>query len=104
MDPSVRAFFGNFDRYVSANRKSEIDAMIIVGEVSRFASSVAGQAQGWKTDILWVDRVDANNILVEANMTVRLLNRQDESGLAVFRLSQVGNTWKLSGVEIFEVR
>ena len=77
--------------------------MIIKGEVARFGSSIAGQAQEWATQILSVDRIDANNVLVEANMSVKLLNRNNESGLAVYRLSKVGTDWKLSDVEIFEV-
>ena len=48
--------------------------------------------------------IDSDNVLVEAAMTVRLLNREIETGLAVFKLTRVAGSWKLSGVEIFEVR
>ncbi len=102
-DPGVKAFFVSFDKVVSANNKSGIDSMVVNGEVARFAGRVAGQAQEWKTEVLHVDRIDANNILVEATMSVKLLNRGNENGLAVYRLSKVGNGWKLSGVEVFEI-
>jgi tetratricopeptide (TPR) repeat protein len=102
-DPAVKAFFDAFDKAVAANNKSEIDSLILNGEIARFASSVAGQAQAWKTDILHIDKIDNNNMLIEVNMSVKLLNRENETGLAVYRLSRDGNGWKLSDVEIFEV-
>jgi len=103
IDPSVTSFFSNFDKAVSSNRKAPVDALILAGEVSRFAIKVAGQAQKWNSEVLRVEKIDATNVLVEANMSVQLLNRQNENGLAVFRLSKVNGTWKLSAVEIFEV-
>ena len=99
----VNNFFNLFDKAVRANNKSEIESMIVKGEVARFASSVAGQAQEWSTLILNVDIIDENNVLVETTMNVRLLTRENESGTAVYRLTKVGNSWRLSGVEIFEV-
>jgi Tfp pilus assembly protein PilF len=102
-DPAVKAFFEAFDKAVAANNKSEIDSLILNGEIARFASSVAGQAQAWQTDILHIDKIDDNNMLIEVNMSVKLLNRENETGLAVYRLSRGGNGWKLSDVEIFEV-
>ncbi len=74
------------------------------GEMVRFAANLAGQAQIWETKVVHADKLDANNVLVEVNLRVRLLNRNEESGIAVFYLSKVGGSWKLSGVEIFEVR
>jgi len=43
-------------------------------------------------------------LLVETTLAIKLLNREPESGTAVFRLTKVGPAWKLSGVDIFEVR
>jgi len=103
-DASISGFFSQFDRAVSANNKSEIDSLVLPGEVAAFASSVAGQAQAWSTKILWVDSLDSETVLVETEMSVRLLNRQDEAGKAVYKLSKVAGAWKLSGVEVFEVR
>ncbi len=104
VDDAIRNYFNEFDAAVNANSKSMIDSLVVAGEVSRFASSVAGQAQQWRTKIVYVDPVDPDNVLVETDLNLRLLNREDESGMAVFRLSRVGGRLKLSGVEIFEVR
>jgi tetratricopeptide (TPR) repeat protein len=103
VEAGIKTFFSNFDKAVSANSKSEIDAMVVSGEIARFAGNVAGQAQQWSTQIMQVDKIDENNIWIEANMTIKLLNREVETGMAVYRLSKVGDEWKLSGVEIFEV-
>ena len=48
--------------------------------------------------------LDANNVLVETMLTIKLLTKEVESGIAVFRLTKTGTAWKLSGVETFEVR
>lgn len=103
-DESIKGFFAQFDKAAISNRKTEIDALVMPGEIARFASGITGQAVEWRSDIKHMDRLDADTALVEANMTVRLLNREVETGLAVYRLAQTPSGWKLSGVDIFEVR
>ena len=102
--PSVKAFFADFDKAASSNRKADVDAMVMSGEVAKFASGVSGSTEQWQTQIVQIDHLDANTILVETNMTVKLLNRKVETGTAVYRLVKAGNTWKLAGVDMFEVR
>jgi hypothetical protein len=103
-DESVKAYFANFDRIAISNRKAEIEALAYPGEVTRFISGISGQTVEWKTQVNYVDKIDANNVLVETNLSIRLLNKETETGLGVFRLTRAGSSWKLSGVEIFEVR
>ncbi len=104
IDESVKTFFAQFDKAAISGSKASLDAMILSGETTRFAGGIAGQAQTWTTKILQVDKLDANTVLVEVQLNIRLLNKSDESGTAVFRLSKIGNGWKLSGIKIFEVR
>lgn len=103
-DESIRTFFSNFDKAAVANRKAEIDALVLEGEVSRFASGLTGQVVEWKTQVAQVDKLDASTVLVEANLAVRLLNKDPESGMAVYRLTRAATGWRLAAVEIFEVR
>lgn len=103
-DATVTAFFAAFDKAAAANRKAELEAMAVPGEVGRFVSGMSGQVVEWKTQVLHTDRIDANNIWAEANLSIRVLNREVETGMAVFRLTRVGSGWKLSSVDIFEVR
>jgi hypothetical protein len=72
--------------------------------MTRFSGGIAGQAQEWVTRVVRTDYLDAQNVLVEVNLNIRLLNKNAETGTAVFQLTKVANNWKLSGVEIFEVR
>ena len=103
-DPSIAAFFEQWDRAAAANQKAQLDALVSPGEASRFSSGVAGQTAAWKTEIKQVDMIDANTALVEANLAIKLLNRDPENGLAVFRLVRSGGSWKIGSVDVFEVR
>ena len=103
-DESVKTFFASFDKAAVSNRKTDLDALAVAGEVSKFVSGISGQTVEWKTNVLQVDPIDANNVWVEASLAIRLLNRDPENGTAVYRLTRVGSGWKLAGVDIFEVR
>jgi len=103
-DETVRAFFTAFDRAAVANRKAELEAMAVPGEVGQFVGGLSGQVAEWKTALQHVDRIDANNVWAEGTLTIRLLNREVETGTAVYRLTRAGGGWKLSSVDIFEVR
>jgi Tfp pilus assembly protein PilF len=104
IEESVKSFFAQFDKAAVSNRKAEVQALLLPGEVAKFAAGISGQTEIWQTKILQVDKFNDNNILVETNLNVKLLNRQPETGTAVFRLTKIGNGYKLSGVEMFEVR
>lgn len=103
-DESIKTFFNQFDKAVVGGRKAEIDTFVLPGETSRLAGGISGQAEQWQTTVVKTDKIDANNALVEVNLSIKLLNRDPESGTAVFYLSKLSDSWKLSGVEIFEVR
>ncbi|MFN0279283.1 MAG: hypothetical protein ACKVRN_11855 [Pyrinomonadaceae bacterium] len=104
VDPIFKTFFADFDKAATANRKADIDALVMPGEITKFASGVSGSTEQWQTQIKHIDRIDANTVLVETNMTIKLLNKNVETRLAVYRLAKVGNGWKLSAVDVFEVR
>jgi tetratricopeptide (TPR) repeat protein len=104
IDESIKAFFTQFDKAAISGRKADVDAMILTGEMTRFSGGISGQAQEWTTRVLRADKLDPNNAIAEVNLNIRLLNKNAETGTAVFQLSKVGGNWKLSGVEIFEVR
>lgn len=104
IDESIKTFFAQFDKAVLSGSKANVDTLIVSGEIPRFSGGISGQAQAWITKIVQVDKIDANTFVVETQLNIRLLNKSDESGTAVFRIAKVGNSWKLSGIEIFEVR
>jgi hypothetical protein len=103
-DPTITGFFEQWDRAAGANQKAQLDALVLPGEASRFSSGVAGQAAAWKSEIKQVDMLDPNTAVVETELSIKLLNKDPESGMAVFRLSRAGAGWKISSVDVFEVR
>lgn len=102
-DESIQAFFTQFDKFVVANNKAQLTTLVVPGEVTRFSSNLVGQTEQWTTKVLQVDKLSANEVLVETNLNIKLLGRNAESGTAVYRLVETARGWKLSGVEIFEV-
>ncbi|MCW5960984.1 MAG: hypothetical protein KIS76_12540 [Pyrinomonadaceae bacterium] len=103
VDESIKKFFGAFDQAAVSGRKADLDRLFVPGEVTRFAAGVAG-AQQWQTNVLFVEMIDANNAFVESSLNIRLLNREPESGTAVFQITRNGNSWKIVNVVMFEVR
>lgn len=106
VDDSIKAFFAQLDKAILSGRKTEVDGLIIPGEIPRFSGgAVSGQPSTWQTKILRADRIDANRMIVETEISVkRLTSEAGESGTAIFILARSGNTWKLAGIEVFEVR
>jgi len=104
IEESIKNFFAEFDKAAVSKSKQNVERLIVPGEMVKFSANLAGQAEIWETKVVQVDKLDANNYLVEVELRAKLLNRNQESGMAVFYLSKVGNEWKLSGVEMFEVR
>ena len=104
VDPDIKDYFARFDKAAVANRKADVDALVVAGDVTRFVSGVSGSTEQWQTNIRQVDKLDANTVLVETDLTIKLLNREAESGMAVFRLIRTSGGWKLAAVDMFEVR
>jgi tetratricopeptide (TPR) repeat protein len=106
IDETVKGFFNQFDKAASSARKTEVEALVLTGEIPRFSGGVVGgQPERWETQVLRTDKIDANHTVAETSLSVkRLGNENIETGTAVFVLAKVGNVWKLAGVEVFEVR
>jgi len=104
VDADVKDYFVRFDRAAISNRKAELDALVLSGEVTRFSSGLSGGTEQWQTQVKQVDKLDANTLLVETGLTIKLLNREPETGTAVFRLVRTASGLKLASVDMFEVR
>lgn len=103
-DEGIKAFFAQFDKAAISGRRADLEAMILSGEIPRFAGGISGQAQQWTTRIIQIEKPSPTQAVVETNLSIKMLTRDPESGTAVYRLTKVGNDWKLIGVDIFEVR
>ncbi len=104
VDAVIKTLFTDFDRVAASNRKTDIDAMFLAGEAVKFSSGISGSVEEWQTQVKYVDRIDADTVLVEANVNIKLLTKNAESGMAVYRLNRVAGGWKIAAVEMFEVR
>jgi tetratricopeptide (TPR) repeat protein len=103
VDESAKAFLANFDKTLVNGRRTDIEALVVPGELARFVSGVSiNQPQQWQTQVLRTEPLDASHLAVDVNLTIRQLDK-DASGTAVFVLAKVGGTWKLEDVQFFEV-
>jgi len=103
IDASIRSFFADFDRIVKSNRKAEVESLFFAGEENRFVTGIAGSADDWKTEVRFTDQIDSDTALVETYTNLRLLTKDPEAGLVVYRLKRSGSSWKVASVDIFEV-
>ncbi len=104
VEAAIKSFFTDFDKAAASNRKADLESLFLAGEAIKFSSGISGSTEQWQTLVKQVDKVDADTVLVEANVNIKLLNKPAESGMAVYRLSRVGGAWKVMAVEMFEVR
>ncbi|MBX3283290.1 MAG: hypothetical protein KF756_12515 [Acidobacteria bacterium] len=103
IDPAIKAFFAKFDSAAVEHKKAEVLSMVMPGELTRFAENLSGSAAKWQTSVTQVDQIGETECLVETQLATQLLTGPDQSGLAVFRMIKADGTWRLAGVEIFEV-
>ncbi|HMU33186.1 MAG TPA: hypothetical protein PKC89_04925 [Pyrinomonadaceae bacterium] len=103
IDPAIKDFFARFDAASVAHKKAEVGSMVLPGEITRFAENLSGSAAKWQTTVTQVDAVGETECLVETQLATQLLTGPEQAGLAVFRMIRTNGTWRLAGVEIFEV-
>lgn len=105
IDEAAKAFFAAFDAAVVSRQKAQLDGLIIPGELGRFSSGIlVSQPEAWQTKILRSDLVNSNRMEVEALLNIKVLNKEPASGTTLFILNRTANGWKLSGVDLFEIR
>ncbi len=104
IDPAIESFFTQFDSAINAKQGAVVEDLIVAGEMTRFGPSIVAGASEWGSKVVAVDSVDDENVWVETALRVKLLNKQPEGGIGVFRLSKIDGKWQLAGSEVFEVR
>jgi tetratricopeptide (TPR) repeat protein len=105
IDEAAKSFFANFDKAVLSRQKAQVDNLLVSGELKRFSNGITGnQPEQWETRILRTEFLDANHLAVDAGLTAKIINREQQSGTALFILARSGNGWKLAQVDLFEVR
>ena len=103
VDGTVRAFVGQLDQAITSGKKTELESRIVSGELVRFISGVIGtQPQVWQTRVLRTEQLDANLVAADVSLDTKELGRQ-RSGTALLVLARAGGSWKLLGIDLFEV-
>ena len=104
VDESARNFIKLLDQTIVSGKKAELEARIISGELVRFIGGIVGsQPDIWQTKVLRTESLDSNLMAVDVSINAKELG-QERSGTAVLILSRAGDSWKLAGIELFEVR
>jgi tetratricopeptide (TPR) repeat protein len=103
-DEAARTFIAQLDQAIKSGRKAELDALVVPGELVSFVGGIVGsQPELWQTKVVRTEQLDANRLAADVQINTRQLGR-DAAGTAVLILTRVGGSWKLSGIEFFEVR
>ncbi|HEY6046986.1 MAG TPA: hypothetical protein VIU65_10315, partial [Pyrinomonadaceae bacterium] len=104
VDESAKNFIGQLDAALRSGRQTEIAAMILPGELTRFIRGAVGtQPEVWQTTVLRTEPLDANHLAADVSLQTKQLG-VEHSGTALYILTRVGSGWKLSAIEFFEVR
>ena len=104
IDESARTFVKQLDQAILSGKKVEIESRIVHGELVRFVSGIIGsQPEIWQSKVLRTESLDGNLMAVDVSIVAKQLG-QDRSGTAVLILARTSDGWKLSSIELFEVR
>ncbi|MEP6637353.1 MAG: tetratricopeptide repeat protein [Acidobacteriota bacterium] len=104
IDESARTFIRQLDQAIVSGKKAELDSRIGSGELVRFVGGIIGsQPEIWQTRVLRTEALDANLMAVDVSVNAKELG-QERSGTAVLILDRSSGGWKLTGIELFEVR
>ncbi|HEX6730592.1 MAG TPA: tetratricopeptide repeat protein [Pyrinomonadaceae bacterium] len=104
IDESAKTFITQLSQAIVSGKKAELDNRIVLGELLRFISGIVGTpTELWETRVLRTELIDTNLLAADVVIRAKQLGRES-SGTAVLLLSRTPTGWKLSGIELFEVR
>jgi tetratricopeptide (TPR) repeat protein len=104
IDEAAKTLISQFDSAVRSGRKAEIEALVVPGELGSFIKGVVGnQPESWQTKVVRTERIGTSRIVADVSITAKTWGK-DQSGTAVFIMDQTNSGWKLSAIELFEVR
>jgi len=102
VDATVQTFVTQLSQAVVSNKKAELESRIIPGELVRFINASIGTA-AWETKVVRTEQINANLIAADVQIRANKLGTIG-AGTAVLMLARTPSGWKLSGIELFEVR
>jgi hypothetical protein len=104
VDESAKTFLAQLSQAIVSGKKAELDTRVVPGELVRFVNGIVGtQPEIWEMRVVRTELLDANLLAADVSIRAKQLGRE-ATGTAVLLLSRTAGGWKLSGVELFEVR
>lgn len=102
VDPAVQTFATQLSQALVNNKKPDLEARIVSGELVRFINGSIG-TESWDTKVVRTEQLNANLIAADVQIQLKKLGTTG-SGTAVFMIARTPAGLKLSGIELFEVR
>lgn len=102
VDETARTFITQLSQAVVSNKKAELESRIVSGELVRFINASIG-TEAWETKVIRTEQLNANLIAADVQIRANKLGTVGE-GTAVLILARTPSGWKLSGIDLFEVR
>src|SRR6185312_1419291 len=101
---SIRTFLAQLDKDITNGTKADVESKVVPGELIRFVNGIVGtKPEVWQTRVLRTEQWDPNLSAADVTINSKVLGKE-ASGTALLLLVRSGNTWKLAGIELFEVR
>jgi len=102
VDENARTFITQLSQAVVSNKKAELESRIVPGELVRFINGSIG-TEAWETKVVRTEQLNANLIAADVQIRASKLGTVG-TGTAVLLLARTPSGWKLSGIDLFEVR
>lgn len=102
VDQTAKTFITQLSQAVVSNKKAELESRIVSGELVRFINASIG-TEAWETTVVRTEQLNANLIAADVQIRANKLGTVG-TGPAVLMLARTPGGWKLSGIELFEVR
>jgi tetratricopeptide (TPR) repeat protein len=104
VDESIKNFLAQFDKDITTGTKADVEGKVVSGELTRFVNGIVGtKPEVWQTRVLRTEQWDTSFAAADVSINSKVLGKE-ATGTALLLLVRVGSAWKLSGVELFEVR
>jgi Tfp pilus assembly protein PilF len=102
VDETARTFITHHSQAVVSNKNAELESRIVPGELTRFINASIG-TEAWDTKVVRTEQLNANLIAADVQIHASKLGTVG-SGTAVLMLARTPAGWRLSSIELFEVR
>ena len=102
VDENARTFVTQLSQAVVTNKKAELESRIVSGELVKFINASIG-TEAWDTKVVRTEQLTPNLIAADVQIHASKLGTVG-NGTAVLMLARTPSGWKLSGIELFEVR